>query len=45
MVARRMDRAREEMARAGEYDFSVVNDQVDQCAEELYEIIKRRQQA
>lgn len=45
VVARRMDRAREEMARAGEYDFSVVNDQVDQCAEELYEIIKRRQQA
>ncbi len=45
VVARRMDRAREEMARAGEYDFSVVNDQVDRCAEELYEIIKRRQQA
>lgn len=43
VVARRMARASEEMARAGEYDFSVVNDEVERCADALYDIIRQRQ--
>lgn len=45
VVAKRMARATEEMALAHEYDFSVVNDEVDRCADELYRILKQRQQA
>jgi guanylate kinase len=42
-VERRLERAKEEMAHAGEYDFTVVNREVDACAEEIYRILRARQ--
>lgn len=42
-VERRLERAKEEMARAGEYDFKVVNREVDACADEIYQILRARQ--
>lgn len=39
-VARRLARAKEEMALAKEYDYTLVNDTVDQCVEDLYRIIR-----
>ncbi len=42
-VERRLERAKEEMARAGEYDFTVVNREVDACADEIYQILRARQ--
>lgn len=44
VVLKRLARAAEELELAHEYDFSVVNDDVDRCADELYEILRRRQQ-
>ena len=41
-IARRMQRAAEELQRVDEYDFSVVNDDAGRCADELYEIWMRR---
>lgn len=42
-VERRLERAKEEMARAGEYDFTVVNREIDACADEIYRILRSRQ--
>lgn len=42
-VERRLERAQEEMTHAGEYDFTVVNREVDACAEEIYRILRARQ--
>ena len=42
-VERRLERAKEEMAHAGEYDFTVVNREVDACAEEIWRILRARQ--
>lgn len=41
-VQRRMARAVEEMKHATSYDYCLVNDDADVCAEELYEIVKKR---
>ncbi len=38
----RMKRAQEEMQYADAYDFQVVNDSIDECAEEIYAILKKR---
>ncbi len=38
----RLDTAREELARAGEFDFRIVNDTVEQAAAELYAVMARR---
>lgn len=43
-VQKRLRRAREEMAQADSYDFVLVNDELDGCAEALYEILQKRQQ-
>lgn len=43
VVLKRLARAAEELELAHEYDFSVVNDDVDRCADELYDILRRRQ--
>jgi guanylate kinase len=43
-IAKRLQRAREELAHTGDYDFSVVNDDVERCADELYAILRARQQ-
>ena len=42
-IKKRLARAAEEMKLASSYDVQVVNDQVDQCAEELYQVIRARQ--
>ena len=42
-IAKRMHRAKEEMALACEYDFNVINDDVDACAQRIYEIVCQRQ--
>lgn len=38
-VCKRMKRAREEMPEAKKYDYTVVNDELEACAEELYGIL------
>ncbi len=43
-VQKRMQRAREEMALAGSYDYRLVNDDLDACAEALHKILLERQQ-
>ncbi len=43
VIVRRMERAAEEMQRAGDYDYSVINDDVDRCADALYRILQQRQ--
>jgi guanylate kinase len=40
-VAVRLETAREEMASAGEFDHTVVNDDLDRCVQEVAEIITR----
>lgn len=42
-VASRLRRAQEEMALADTYDYRLVNDTADACAEALYTILSRRQ--
>lgn len=42
-IERRLKRAAEEMEYAKEYDFSIVNDKVDICAQEIYSIIQKVQ--
>ena len=42
-IQRRLARAVEEMGYASDYDETVVNDDADRCAEEIYAIIRRRQ--
>ncbi len=42
VIERRLKRADEEMALAPSYDFNVVNHTPDQCAEEIYAILRRR---
>ena len=44
VVEKRLARAEEELRYAREYDFSIVNDDADRCAEELYTILKQRRQ-
>ncbi|MCI2047110.1 MAG: guanylate kinase [Faecalibacterium sp.] len=41
-IQKRMARAREELALAPEYDAEVVNRTVDQCADDLYALIRAR---
>ena len=43
-IAGRLKRAEEELPYAREYDFSVENRDVDACADEIYRILKQRQQ-
>lgn len=40
----RMHRAEEEMQYADAYDFRVINDDIDTCAEEIYTILKKRRE-
>lgn len=40
----RLARAREEMAQAGDYTASLVNREVDDCARQLYDLIRARQE-
>ncbi len=42
-IAQRMEIAQKEMALADEYDFRLVNDDVQRCVDELYDILKMRQ--
>lgn len=42
-ITARLQRAVEEMNYAVDYDFVVVNDDVDKCADEIYAILKQRQ--
>ncbi len=42
-VEGRLKRAREEMALAENYDYRVVNQQIEKCADDIYEILKERQ--
>ena len=44
-IQRRLARAREEMEYAPLYTTTLVNDEVESCADRLYEIIRQRQQA
>ncbi len=44
-IQRRLARAREEMEYAPLYTTTLVNDEVEACADRLYEIIRQRQQA
>ncbi len=44
-LIRRLLRAREEMELVGMYDFHVFNDDAHRCAEEIFEILTKRQQA
>ena len=44
VIAGRMARAKEEIKQAPLYTTTLVNDEVDVCAEKLYQIIKERQQ-
>ena len=43
-IVGRLKRAEEELPYAREYDFSVENRDVDACADEIYRILKQRQQ-
>lgn len=45
VVEQRLRRAAEEMKLAADYDFTVVNREVDACAEEIYRILQQRQHA
>lgn len=42
-IQKRLARAKEEMEFAKNYDEKLINDQVDTCAEELYQLIKKHQ--
>lgn len=42
-IQKRLARALEEMEYAVDYDYLVINDELDDCVEEVYEIICRRQ--
>ena len=42
-IARRMQRAQEEMEMASQYDFQVTNDDIDACAQRIYDILQQRQ--
>lgn len=42
-IQKRLSRAREEIEFARDYDYHIVNDDLDACAEELYRILKNRQ--
>ena len=40
-ICLRLDRARWELEQAARYDFTVINEQVDACADEILKIINR----
>ena len=42
-IQKRLKRAKEEIELAKDYDFHIVNDDLDACAEELYRILQTRQ--
>lgn len=41
-IQRRLATAREEMARAGEFDYIIINDQLDRAVEELERLVRSR---
>lgn len=43
-IEKRLKRATEEMQYAGSYDFTVINDNLDKCVQEVCDIIDKRQQ-
>ena len=42
-ILKRLDKARAEIAAAEDYDYHIVNDDLDSCVEELYRILVERQ--
>ena len=42
-IQKRLKRAKEEIDIARDYDYHIVNDELDACAEELYRILQERQ--
>ena len=44
VMAERMEIAKQEMKMADSYDFMLVNDDAQRCAEELYDILRKRQE-
>lgn len=42
VIQKRLARAQEEIERKAQYDFSVVNDDADRCAEKVYSILRKR---
>ena len=42
VIQKRLARAQEEIERKAQYDFSVVNDDVDRCSEKVYSILRKR---
>ena len=42
-IQKRLARAREEMACAESYDYRLINDDLDACVEQLYQILRQRQ--
>ena len=42
-ILKRLDKARAEIAAAEDYDYLIVNDDLDTCVEELYRILVERQ--
>lgn len=44
VMAQRMAIAQEEMKMAGSYDFTLLNDDAERCAEELYQKLRQRQE-
>ncbi len=43
VILQRLKRAELEMEYAKNYDFTVINDDIDKCAQEIHNIIKQRQ--
>lgn len=43
VIEGRLTRAREEMALAENYDYRVINDKIEDCADDIYNILKERQ--
>ncbi len=43
-IVKRMNRAKEELALADTYNYTVVNDDINTCANKIYDIIKMRQE-
>lgn len=42
-IQKRLCRAREELSCAADYDYRIVNDQLENCVDELYSILRSRQ--
>lgn len=43
-IQKRLAKARKEIEDSADYDFHIINDKLDDCVEELYQILMRRQE-